>query len=62
MPLFNQLSEKALSDFMPEYLILELSTRQIHHGQGRSRSPSIYSLAKHSEAADKDWYPVYHPS
>jgi hypothetical protein len=29
--LFNQLGEKALNDFMLEYLVLELSTWQIHH-------------------------------
>jgi hypothetical protein len=60
VPLFDHLSEKALSDFMPEYLISELSIRQIHHRQGRSRSPSTYSLAKHSGAAEEDWYLGYH--
>jgi hypothetical protein len=52
--LFDQLDEKALNDFMLEYLVHGLSTRQIHHGQGRSKSPSIYSLAKHSEATNED--------
>jgi hypothetical protein len=31
VPLLDQLGEKALNDFMPEYLIPELSTQQIHH-------------------------------
>jgi hypothetical protein len=31
MPLFNQLGEKALNKFVPEYLVPELSTQQIHH-------------------------------
>jgi hypothetical protein len=31
-----------------EYLVPELCTPQIHHIQGRSRSPSIYSFAKYS--------------
>jgi hypothetical protein len=30
--------------------------------QERSRSPSIYSLAKHSGVADEDLYPRYHPT
>jgi hypothetical protein len=60
--LFDQLSEKALNDLMPEYLVSELSTRQIRHRQGRSRSPSIYSLTKHSRATDEDWYSGYHPT
>jgi hypothetical protein len=54
MHLFDQFGERALglrgsafSDFMPKYLVHELSTRQIRHGQGRSRSPIMYSLAKH---------------
>jgi hypothetical protein len=34
--LFDQLGQKALSDFVPEYLVPELNTRQIHHRQGRS--------------------------
>jgi hypothetical protein len=59
MPLFDQLGEKALDNFVPEYLVLELSTRQIYHRQGRSRSPSIYSLPKYSGAAAEDWYPGY---
>jgi hypothetical protein len=54
--LFDQFGEKALNDFMPEYLIPELSTQKIHHGQGRSRPTSIYSLAKNLGAADEDWY------
>jgi hypothetical protein len=29
--LFNRLGEKVLSNFMPEYLVPELSTQQIHH-------------------------------
>jgi hypothetical protein len=62
VPLFDQLGEKALSDFMVEDLVPELSTRQIHHRQGRSRSPSTYSLVKHSGAADEDWYPGYYPA
>jgi hypothetical protein len=62
MPLFDQLSEKALSNFVPEYLVPELSTQQIHNRQGRSRSPSIYSLVKHSGAANEDWYLGYHPA
>jgi hypothetical protein len=62
MPLFDELSENALIDFVPEYLVPELSTRQIHHKQGRSISPSTYSLGKHSGAADEDWYPGYHPA
>jgi hypothetical protein len=41
---------------------MKLSTQQIHHRQGRSRSPSIYSLDKHSGAADEDWYPGYQPN
>jgi hypothetical protein len=60
--LFDQFGEKALNDFVPEYLVPKLSTRQIHHRQGRSRSSSIYSLAKHLGAADEDWYPGYHPT
>jgi hypothetical protein len=32
--LFEQLGEKALTDFMPGYLVPELSTHQIHHSQG----------------------------
>jgi hypothetical protein len=59
--LFDQLGEKALTDFMPEYLVPELSTPQIRHRQGRSRSLSIYSFAKHSGATDEDWYSRYHP-
>jgi hypothetical protein len=47
---------------MPEYLIAELSTHQIRHRQERSISPSTYSLAKHSRAADEDWYLGYHPA
>jgi hypothetical protein len=62
MPLFDQLNEKALNDFVPDYLVPKLSPRQIHYRQGRSRSPSIYSLAKHSGAADKDWYLRYRPT
>jgi hypothetical protein len=62
VPLFDQLGKKAHSNFVPEYLVPELCTRQIHHRQGRSRSPSIYSLAKHSWAADEDWYLGYHPA
>jgi hypothetical protein len=62
MPLFDQLGEKALDNFVPEYLVLELSTRQIYHRQGISRSPSIYSLPKYSGAAAEDWYPGYHPA
>jgi hypothetical protein len=31
-----------------------LSTWQIRHREGRSRWPSIYSLAKHSGTADED--------
>jgi hypothetical protein len=54
VPLFDHFVEKALNNFMPEYLVPELITQQIHHKQGRSRSPSIYSLAKHSGAADED--------
>jgi hypothetical protein len=38
-----------------------LSTQQIQYGQGRSRSPSIYLLAKHLGAADEDWYPGVPP-
>jgi hypothetical protein len=60
VPLFEQLIEKALNSFMLEYLVPELSTQQIHHRQGRSRSPSSYSLAKHSGAAYEDWYTVCH--
>jgi hypothetical protein len=41
--------------------LLKLSTQQIHHVQGRSRSPSIHSLDKHSGADDEDWYLGYHP-
>jgi hypothetical protein len=59
---FDQLGEKALSDFMPGYLDPELNTWQIHHRQGRSRSPSIYLLAKHSGTTDEDWYLGYHPA
>jgi hypothetical protein len=62
VPLFDQLSKKALSDFVPEYLVPELSTRQIRHRQRKSRSSSTYSLAKHSRAADEDWYLRYHPA
>jgi hypothetical protein len=62
VPLFDQLSEKALSDVVPEYLVPELSTQQIHHRQGRSRSLSTFSLAKHSGATEEDWYPGYHPT
>jgi hypothetical protein len=62
VPLFDQLNEKTLSDFMPEYLVPELSTRQICHRQGRSRSPSTYSFAKHLGAANDDWYLGYHPT
>jgi hypothetical protein len=62
VPLFDQLGEKALSDFVLEYLVPKLSTRQIHHRQGRSISPSIYSLTKHSGATDEDWYVGYHPT
>jgi hypothetical protein len=46
--LFDQISEKALSDFMPEYLVPEFSTWKFYHIQGISRSPSMYSFAKHS--------------
>jgi hypothetical protein len=60
VPLFDQLTEKALNSFMLEYLVPELSTQQIHHRQGRSRSPSSYSLAKHPGAAYEDWYSGYH--
>jgi membrane peptidoglycan carboxypeptidase len=56
MPLFDQLSEKAFNDFMLEYLVAELSTRQICYIQGISKSPSIYSLVKHSGTADEYWY------
>jgi hypothetical protein len=62
VPLFDQLGAKALSDFLPEYLVSELGTRQIRHRQGRFRLPSTYSLIKHSRAADEDWYPGYHPA
>jgi hypothetical protein len=54
--------KKALIDFMPEYLVPELSTQEIHHKQGRSKSPSIYSHVMHSRDADEDWYPGYHPA
>jgi hypothetical protein len=57
VPPFWSTWQKTLSNFIPEYLVPELSTRQIHHGQGRSRSPSTYSLAKHSGVVDEDWYP-----
>jgi hypothetical protein len=60
VPLFDQLGEKALNDFMPEYLVPELSTQKICHRQERSRSPNTYSLVTHSGAADEDWYPRYH--
>jgi hypothetical protein len=69
MHLYNQLGERALglcgsthNNFVLKYLIHELSTRQIHHGRGRSRSPSIYSLAKHSGTSNNDWYLRYHPA
>jgi hypothetical protein len=62
VPLFDQLSEKALRNFVPEYLVLELSTQEIHHRHRRSISPNIYSLAKHSRAANEDWYPRNHPA
>jgi hypothetical protein len=62
MPLFDQLGEKALSDFVLEYLAPELSTWQFRHRQGRSKSPCTYSLAKHSGATDEDWYLGYHPA
>jgi hypothetical protein len=52
--------QKALSDFIPEYLVPEMSTHIIYHGQGRSRSPSIYSLAKHLGVVNEDWYLGYH--
>jgi hypothetical protein len=42
VPLFNEFGEKELN------LVLEIC-----HEQGRSRSPSIYSLAKQSGAADE---------
>jgi hypothetical protein len=55
VPLFDQLNEKALNNFMPYYLVPELSTQEFPHRLGRSRLPSIYSLAKHSGATDEDW-------
>jgi hypothetical protein len=54
VPLFDEHVEKEISNFVPKYMVPELSTRQICHGQGRSRSASIHSFAKHSEATDED--------
>jgi hypothetical protein len=51
--------KKALSNFMPDYLVPKIEYSEIHHRQGRSNSPNIYSLAKHSRAADMDWYLGY---
>jgi hypothetical protein len=39
-----------------------LSTWQIYYRQGKFRSPSTYSLAKHAGAVDEDWYLGYHPT
>jgi hypothetical protein len=57
VPLFDQLSEKELNNFMPEYLVPEIEYSANSSLQGRSRSPGIYSIARHSGAADEDEYP-----
>jgi hypothetical protein len=52
-PYSINLVKKHLTTSCQSIQSLKLS-RQIHHWQERSRSPSIYSLANHSEAADED--------
>jgi hypothetical protein len=62
VPLFNQFGEKALGNFMPEYLVFKIEYSVNSSRTKRSRSSSIYSPAKHSGAADEDWYSGYHPA